>query len=374
MRPRIVTAASRGVARAEARDFRQVCPGHRLTAPRAVRAHPTFGRYVVAYEGFAKDPDMRATGSSGGVLTALADYIVRTGKATAVNAVGSSQSSPSRAVPVQIRSREDALASAGSRYSPVAVIDGRRSLASDQALVGKPCEVSAATRYLGLERAEDGPILLSFFCAGVPSQDSTTALLTKLGVNVDRVRSLRYRGEGWPGSFVASDADGNTGRLSYEESWGQHLGKTVQWRCKLCPDGTGEHADISVGDFWNADDRGFPVFENAEGNSVVIARSARGAQLLEEAAAAGVVVLATLDLDRVARIQPLQVKRKRELAGRLLGRLLVGKKIPRYHGYHLLRLAGPFWRANLAGATGAAKRSAPQWMRRLAGRRARDGG
>lgn len=354
--------------RAEAKLFEKVCPGVRLAAPssRGLRTHPTFGVYVEAYEGFALDSEMRDQGSSGGVLTALSAYLLETGEARAVSAVRASASSPSRAVPVQIMRREDVLSAAGSRYSPVAALAGETRLDPATALVGKPCEVSAASQWLDASGVEERPVLLSFFCAGVPSQDATTALIEKLGVNVDRLESLRYRGEGWPGNFVATDRDGNVGRLSYEQSWGAHLGKTVQWRCKLCPDGTGGHADIAVGDYWNADERGFPVFEDADGISVVIARTPRGAKLLEDAAVAGVVALARLDLDRVAAIQPLQVKRKQQLAGRLLGRLLAGKRIPTYRGYRLIRLAAPFWRQNLAGAVGAAKRSAPAWVKRIA--------
>jgi coenzyme F420 hydrogenase subunit beta len=357
-------------ARAEAKLFAEVCPGVRLAAPpsRGLRTHPTFGVYVEAYEGFALDPEMRDQGSSGGVLTALSAYLLETESAKTVSAVRSSPSNPSRAVPVQIMRREEVLSAAGSRYSPVGALAGDTRLDADTAFVGKPCEVSAASQWLDASGAAERPVLLSFFCAGVPSQDATTALIEKLGVNADRLESLRYRGEGWPGNFVATDLDGNVGRLSYEQSWGSHLGKTVQWRCKLCPDGTGGHADIAVGDYWNADERGFPVFENADGNSVVIARTRRGAKLLEDAARAGVVALARLDLDRVAAIQPLQVKRKQQLAGRLLGRLLAGKRIPAYRGYWLLRLAAPFWRQNLAGAVGAAKRSAPAWVKQLARR------
>jgi hypothetical protein len=59
------------------------------------------------------------------------------------------------------------------------------------------------------------------------------------------------------------------------------------------------------------------------------------------------------------------VKRKRQLAGRLLGRLLGLKQIPLFRGYGLIRLAAPYWRENLSGAIGAAKRSAPQSLRRL---------
>ena len=126
--------------------------------------------------------------------------------------------------------------------------------------------------------------------------------------------------------------------MSYSESWGEHLGRDVQWRCRLCVDGTGAHADVSVGDFWETDDRGFPLFSEADGRSVAIARTERGERLLRDASEAGYVALRPVDPDAVAAIQPLQTDRKLTLAARLIGRRLAGRSVPRYSGYGLVRL------------------------------------
>ena len=123
--------------------------------------------------------------------------------------------------------------------------------------------------------------------------------------------------------------------MSYEESWGGHLGRRLQSRCKVCVDGTGEAADISVGDYWEADDQGYPSFASAPGSSVIFARTQRGHDLLLAAAGAGIISLSAIDLGRVEAVQPLQRWRKRTLIGRLAGRLLAGMKIPRYQGFGL---------------------------------------
>lgn len=373
MRPEVGGGGGGPADRAEAASFNRVCPGARLVAPsaRGRREHATFGPYLAAFEGFAADANVRDQGSSAGVLTALTRFLIDSGRAREVIGTAASRSTPSRTVPVRITTREQALQSAGSRYAPVSNLAAYSPLDGGQAIVGKPCEVSAATQWFDDSGETTRPVLLSFFCAGVPAQSATNKLVEQLGVRVEDLESLRYRGEGWPGSFVATDASGNVGRLSYEDSWGAHLGKTVQWRCKLCPDGTGGHADVAVGDFWQADERGFPIFDDQQGNSAVIARTRAGLDLLESAARAGVIVLSPVDLDEVAAIQPLQVKRKQQLAGRLVGRMLAGKSVPRYRGYDLLALARPFWRQNIAGAKGAAKRSAPRWVRKLGKRLSR---
>jgi coenzyme F420 hydrogenase subunit beta len=355
-------------SRAQVREFRTICPGSRLEAPvpKERSEHPTFGPYVEAFQGYAVDPAIRRAGSSAGILTALAAFMTNVGIVREVAAVGPGND-PLRSVPVRIVDRDTALRAAGSRYAPVSVLSPSALADESVGLVGKPCEVAAAAQ-LDRARGLDSPIRLSFFCAGVPTQKATVDLVRAIGVDPERTEDLRYRGDGWPGQFVASDRLGNRGAVSYEESWGGHLGKTVQWRCKLCPDGTGAHSDVSVGDFWEADDKGFPVFADGQGNSVVIARTSRGLALLRQASAAGVIHLEPVDLDQVAGVQPLQVRRKQQLAGRLFGRRLAGRRIPRYYGYGLLRHAAPYLRQNIQAAVGTARRSAPLALRELARR------
>lgn len=339
VRPRVLGESSFDEARdeREASTFRSMCPGIGLVARRTVdqRQHPILGRYVEAWQGWALDDEVRQAGSSGGVLTALSEWLVASGRAPAIRAAGSSVAQPTRTVAVRIMSREEALASAGSRYAPVA---NAANAGGGEPLVGKPCEVASLRNLVAAAGEVDAPILLSFFCAGTPSQLATDRLIEELGGRPSSVTELKYRGDGWPGAFKFRTAEGGTGEMSYQQSWGKRLGRELQTRCKLCVDGTGEDADISVGDYWESDDDGFPVFDDALGNSVVIARTNRGAQLLREAVDEGVLWLAPVDLDDVARVQPLQTLRRRTLIGRLAGRALGGKPIPRYRGYGLIRL------------------------------------
>ena len=340
--PKELANRTRGTRSAATSTFRTVCPGRIVTRrpERGTTEHPTFGSYVSAWQGWATDPVVRERGSSGGVLTALAAWLIESGIVHEVTGVRADPVAPSRTVPVRIMSRDEALESSGSRYAPVGAVSlAPSSPGRSIGVIAKPCEI-AARRALAREGekgdSKDDPILLSFFCAGTPSQRATDTLVRDLGVSLDTLTSMRYRGDGWPGYFSATDADGATGRLTYEESWGQHLGRDLQDRCKICVDGTGELSDIAVGDYWRADEHGYPLFDNAEGNSVVIARTARGHELLTLALADGIIHLEPVSLDEVAAIQPLQARRIRELIARLAGRAAAGKRIPRYRGFRLI--------------------------------------
>jgi coenzyme F420 hydrogenase subunit beta len=354
MRPAISPTEVMGNQRDAAGVFARACPGRLVAAPRVeqgAKVHPIFGRYVGVWEGWSTDEKVRLAGSSGGVLTAIAGYVSDRAGAPA-RMVAMDADRPSRTVPVTIMSREEALQAAGSRYAPVSVAaDLDAGLSS---ITGKPCEI-AGVRASGIDR--DGPLLLSFFCAGTPSQFATERLIQQLGHDVDSVTQIRYRGDGWPGTFSVSSENLPTGRKSYEASWGEVLGKRLQGRCKICVDGTGESADIAVGDYWLADDSGYPSFEDQDGRSVVIARTHRGAKVLEDCLTDGLIELNPISLDSVARIQPLQVKRRTTLAGRLLGKRLIGLTVPRYPGYSLISFLLRNPGANLRAAAGTVRRS-----------------
>jgi coenzyme F420 hydrogenase subunit beta len=357
-RPVPTEAPAGAVAAPDAgRAFAAGCPGRQVRAQRPTGSvrHPVFGPVVAAWQAWAVDPATRDRGSSGGALTALSAFALSSGRAGHVVAAQGDPDRPLRSTTPTLSAPDDVLGAAGSRYAPVSTV--AVAAASDPAgvTVGKPCEVSAVRAVADL-RGTAAPLLLSFFCAGVPAQRATDGLVRTLGGEPEQVVDLRYRGDGWPGSFVARMADGSEVRTGYDQSWGQHLGPTTQWRCKLCPDGTGESADVVAGDFWTADERGYPVFADQAGRSALVARTARGRELVAAAVAAGVLVVEPVDLDAVAAVQPLQVQRRRSLWGRLVGARWAGRPGPRYRGFGLVAVAAADPWGTLRAARGTRQR------------------
>lgn len=323
-----------------ARVFERSCPGIRVAAqnPAGSERHPLLGSYFGAWEAWAADPEIRHAGSSGGVLTGLHAWLVSSGRAARVTGGAADPGNPRTSIPVTITTRAEALAAAGSRYAPLAALTNPDVLAEGSAVTAKPCEIAAvraATTAMGVE----APLLLSFFCAGTPSQKATDTLLEDLGILPDRqVDEMRYRGHGWPGRFAARAGDDEVS-ADYEESWGSTLGPTTQWRCKVCPDGVGESADIVAADSWATDDRGYPLFAEGDGISALIARTPRGLAVIEEAIAAGVLGVRPLEMSHLASAQPLQTARRQHLLARLWGSSLAGRIPPRYAGFGLARLS-----------------------------------
>lgn len=321
--------------------FNNVCPGRRVVSPKAAGAtvHPSMGAAHSVWVAWAADDDIRRRGSSGGVLTALAAWLTENGEASEIIGAAADSREPSSTRTAHIVDRRSALAASGSRYAPVSILGDRDALRAGTALIGKPCEISAARQLLdATQSVENRPLLLSFYCAGTPSQRATDALLAELGVGpADQLTAMWYRGSGWPGDFTAIASDGREFRTDYETSWGQHLGPAVQWRCKICPDGIGESSDIVAADYWHTDSRGYPDFSDGSGRSAVITRTTRGHETLARAFEAGVLIGHPLELDSLAAVQPLQVERRMTLVGRLIGAALAGRRVPRYVGFRLTR-------------------------------------
>lgn len=299
------------------------CPGA-VVAPwaDAPKIHPYWGPYHRIMTGFATDGAIRFQGSSGGAVTAFALHALRTGRVDRVMHVEPDPMDPAGNVVVVSSDPAAILEGAGSRYvssSPLKDIDRVLSDGGAVAFIGKPCDVSALRRLAATDQrvAQHVPLALAFFCAGMPSRRAVGRVLDSMGVGGDELATFRFRGEGWPGKAKATTRDGRVATMSYEDSWGGHLSKEVQFRCKICPDAVGGVADIACADAWYGGETGYPTFEELDGRSLVISRTVSGEAFLKEAEAAGVVDTQPLDPEQIDLMQPSQARRKRLVRGRV---------------------------------------------------------
>ncbi|WP_090212258.1 Coenzyme F420 hydrogenase/dehydrogenase, beta subunit C-terminal domain [Litoreibacter janthinus] len=127
--------------------------------------------------------------------------------------------------------------------------------------------------------------------------------------------------------------------MSYADSWGAILSKTVQHRCKLCADGIGMFADVVFADAWDSDADGYPIFADRPGQSLVLTRTAIGQRLVDGAQQSRHLELSYYNLDSLASVQPGQTRRKRVLIARLAALWLMGRPFPRYRGMGLWGMA-----------------------------------
>lgn len=329
----------------------KACPGVNLTHDYDATAPGLkqeladgWGPVLDVWEGYASDEAIRRGGSSGGVATALALFgLERQGLAGILHAAASKEH-PYLNETVLSKTRADALERTGSRYAPASPCDGLDMITREEApsvFIGKPCDVAAVAKARKLDPALDQKVgvTIAFFCAGTPSLKGNLALLEKVGVkDPANLISLRYRGNGWPGLWTAEYVDETgarkTAQMTYAESWG-FLQKYRQWRCYICPDHTGEFADIAVGDPWYR-----PIEEGEAGKSLIVGRTERGRQYILDAVKAGYVTLENHDLSLLPRSQPNLLGSRGGVWARLHMLRLFGAAVPEYVGFRLARF---FW-------------------------------
>lgn len=336
-----------------------ICSGHAIEQDTGRRPYDdTWGPMLELWTGNSTDPEVRYRGSSGGVISQIAIHLL---ESKAVNFVVHTRADPGEPIGNVTNpsyNRADILSGAGSRYapsSPLAELNAYLETGQQFAFIGKPCDVAALRRMAKIDPRIDAqvPVMLSFFCAGVPSRFGALAVLKKLKVETAHVSKFEFRGRGWPGLTRATRFDGSEATMDYNSSWGMVLSRTLQFRCKICPDGTGEFADIVCADAWYGKD-GYPDFEEREGRSLVIVRTERGRALLRAVEGQKLVVLEPLDAGEIAKMQPYQRDRKRAVLARLGALLAGGRKRPRYTGLRLAVLAArsnPVWLAKNALGT-----------------------
>jgi coenzyme F420 hydrogenase subunit beta len=333
---------------AAARDALAVCPGadhtarHDLSAPGLIaELGPSWGPVLEMWEGHATDEATRHRASSGGAASALATYCIERGGMHGALHIAAREDVPYLNETVLSTSRAQIVERSGSRYAPASPCDGLQKVEDAPApcvFIGKPCDCVAVGRTRRIRPALDAKLglVIGIFCAGTPTTEGTLALLTRMGIeDPSKVKSLRYRGDGWPGQATAVvEVDGKleTRKVPYTEAWGEILVEHKQWRCNLCPDRTGETADVSVGDPWWG---GVP--DDAPGRSLVLVRTERGRRIVHEAVAAGYLVLEKAENWKLRASQPYFPPLRGSIWGRLLTLRVMFAPAPGCSGYSLFR-------------------------------------
>lgn len=348
------------------RDCLAVCPAwendHRNLAFRAGIDETLlagFGPVLELWQGHATDPLVRHFGASGGLLTAFALHALAQPELHGVLHVAGDPHDPLRNRTTFSRTRTDLLAASGSRYAPASACDGFALLETATGpcvFIGQPSEVTALRKAARLRPALAHHVALtfSFFCAGAPARSGTAAVLTALGLRPADVRAVRYRGLGWPGRFVAFATDPlRVDRtMSYADSWAI-LQAHRPFSTHLCPDGTGEDADLSCGDAW-----GEAAGGTADGSSLLLVRTEAGRRFVRGAIKAGVVQLARVGPERLQQAQPNLLAKRGAVGARVLALRCLGLPAPRLAGFHLLHfwLRLP-WTARLRAFFGTLRRA-----------------
>jgi coenzyme F420 hydrogenase subunit beta len=341
-----------------------ICPGTRVegAAGSSQAMHDVvWGPAEHLAIGYAGDAEVRHRGATGGVLTALGQFLLASGRAKFILHVAASAREPMRTERTLSFDAASVLEGAGSRYGPAApLIDFTALLerAEPFALIAKPCDIAAVRNLARIDPRVDRYLeyALTFVCGGASDLTKSEEVAGERGIRPDELSLFRYRGNGCPGPTRLETKDGRSFELTYQEMWEDEATWRIQPRCKICPDAIGESADLAASDVWPG---GGPTGDDAGFNGIIV-RTSRGLELYRAALEAGAIVVEPRDVSfrDFDDFQPHQVRKKRAVWARMAGMKAAGQPVPETHNLRLEECARLNSVAeNLQEARGARRRA-----------------
>jgi len=269
--------------------------------PDAPHRDPYLGRFRNTWVGHA-EPDMRESGSSGGMATWIAAELLRQGLVDGVAHVVPTPAASGRLFAYTVSRRVAALRlGAKSRYYPVdisEVLNEIRRTPGTYAVVGIPCFIKAVQLARRTEPvlAQRIAVTIGLFCGHMKSARMTESFAVQMGLAPPDLAAIDYRHKdptrpaNWYTARLTA-ADGSVRQRDWwnlsEGDWGS--GFFMNRACGYCDDVTAECADVALGDAWLE-----PWASDGRGTNVVVVRSA-----LVEALIAGGIGEGRLSLERV---------------------------------------------------------------------------
>lgn len=326
----------------DTRNFlRDVCP---IVDTSEDADYSIWGKSKGIYAAFAKDEVLRKKASSGGVISALAIFLLENGFVDGIIHVKADEKQPTQTVCRVSTTREEIEEGCGSRYSissPWLNLSEMTELNKRYVAIGKPCDIKALRR-LKQEGGNYSNIiyLFSFFCAGLPSKQANERLLQELGCVGEECKLLTYRGNGWPGYATAIDRSGKEYMMEYSKAWGGILGRDVHPYCRVCFDGIGEAADVACGDGWYISENQTPDFSEREGRNIVFVRTELGEEIYQTAVDAGAIVSTEWEnINQLHIIQKYQFTRRTTIREKLLAYRMFFRRVPLYNKKKMIILS-----------------------------------
>lgn len=319
--------------------YNKVCPVNKKYTSSSI-----WGNAVEYLLGYASDEAIRKNSSSGGILTAIAQYLIEKRIVDGIIHVERDHSVAYKTLVTISRTSMEVFEHSGSRYScssPLVNIAQIVNKNEKYAFIGKPCDVSALKAYMKkYDTLKNIIYTFSFFCAGVPSDNAQVELLKELGCsNVSECKKLNYRGNGWPGYTTCYFKDGHISTMTYEKSWGNILGRDVRKMCRFCMDGIGIMADITCCDAWILTKDKKPNFTEADGRNAILVRNEQGEKILHAMRDEKRIVCENANIDDLKYMQTYQYERRATMIDRILAMLISRKEIPNYSFKEMIKLS-----------------------------------
>ena len=275
------------------------------------------GPCLEGFIGHASKKRIQYEGQSGGLVTALLLYLLDSGKidGAITNRFDSEKRRPKA---VYSSSKKELLESSGSYYTQSAVVEAAIEHSGQRlAAVVLGCQAKGLELFqMGADQPGRPEYLLGLICAGQNSGHMIDGLIAQSGCSAGEV-PLKFRFRythpaygGWPGNILLV-TDSRRYKLDKNKRFAL---KPIceSYRCLLCYDQMCGSADLVCGDPWGIKGN------HSAGETVVIARTEKGLQLLKDASQANYIELSPLPVDEILAGETVDSRHKAKVAAGFL--------------------------------------------------------
>ena len=270
----------------------------------AGRYDPFLGTVLKTFLARDAQPGAALRSSSGGAITALMRFALRSGRVEAVCGTAPDSHDPTRFVAALVTDPSGLEDGRQAKYQviPVGVLLRELGRFSRVAFVGPGCQIAGVRKaqFHIPELREKIAYVVGFFCSTGNLGYGATEFMLRKGCRYRpaEVSRLEFRHGPYPGAFRAERRGGGACLIPKDDyKWLYAL--YTEPRCMACVDLTAELADLSFGD-------PFHECTQPEGQSVGIARTREGMELVSAAVEGGEIGARDIDGGRVVGAQRFQ--------------------------------------------------------------------
>ena len=321
----------------------RACPGkyfdfpayRKLFFPEVAHFHTYTGPYQEIFIGFATNPEVRINSASGGILTAILLWLLDKNLIDGAVVTAMSESEPWLAKSFIATTAEDIIRAAQSKYIITSVNEILPLIETFQgrlAYVGLPGQVQAIRKLQAMNDPSVRNIHYIFgpFYGNTLHFSSIKSFLRSYGEkDYHNISKLWFRYGEWPGNMRIEMKNGRIIQLPKFHA-NYLIPFHILKNSLLCTDLSNEFTDVSGGDAWA------PVYEErGKGFSMVISRSKKGQEILEQMLSEGYLSLQHIDENEAITMHSHGYDlKKRGAFIRMKFRRMIGLPVPDY-GYEL---------------------------------------
>lgn len=207
---------------------------------------------------WSSDDVVRFKAASGGFITGLAINLIEDKIVDGIICVKPNKLNPLGSEVFIAKSREDIIEASGSRYIPSSnclYLKNVINLKGKYVFVGKPCEIEGLVNLEKIYPKLKERVIykIALMCHHTPRREGVMNYLNKKNINIDEIRNITFRGEGWPGKVKIELINNEKVEDDYFNVWNNYLSKAIPYRCSICDNPLGHYSDACVGDPWSRD-------------------------------------------------------------------------------------------------------------------------